>query len=158
MYDGILQDMNCYPTFFILKFGEVSEQLPGQKTKHCGSQATHSSISQAPVQYLTPALSPADLPSSLIRRSNSKPFLTRHRSWLDWHDELEPGSGRNVVLPTIHLRAHPQQGTEIVAPIANVEDLLIVVHLLAIFLQPALQFVSLAHVDQTAHLTRVLIG
>lgn len=56
-----------------------------------------------------------------------------------------------------HLLSHPEQGTEIVAAVADVDDLLKVVHLLSVLFQPVLQFVTLAHVDQAPDLACVLV-
>lgn len=131
------------------KFCQRSE-LTRCKSEMCRRQKwTHSSISQAPVQYLTPAFNPADLPSSLIRKSNSKPFLTRHRSCLFPQDAI---NNRPSTLPKVNSRSHSQQGAEIIASIANVDNLFVIVHLLAVLFQPAFQLVSLAHVDQTSDL------
>lgn len=55
------------------------------------------------------------------------------------------------------LRSHPQQRAEIVASVADIDNLFEIVHLFPVLLQPVLQFVALAHVDQASNLTRVLI-
>ena len=116
---------------------------------------TYSSISHAPVQYLTPAFSPADSPSSLMRKSNSNPFLTRQRSCLF-------GRPRDISkVPyeagKMNSRSHPQQRAEVIASVADVDNLFEIVHLFPVLLQPILQFIALAHVDQASNLTRVLI-